>query len=310
MAPRIPDLAIAIVNYNTRSQLRACLATAAGAAQQIVVVDNASSDGSVEMVRQQFPGVVLCANPDNKGYGAAANQALAACTSRYVLLLNADTLLTRGATAALAQYLDSHPRVAAAGPRLVNPDGTLQPSCHAFPGTATVFLELTALRHLARTLRHVPVLRDWHLPAWSHDRARPVDWVKGAALALRREAFQEVGGFDESFFMYWEETDLCRRLATAGWETHFAPVATVVHAGEASTSQWRGEMSFRFLQGLRQFSARHHTRPRRIALILALQAILRIRVAQDAVRLGLSRDPALQRRLADSLAVWTRALHG
>lgn len=309
--PPSKSIAIAIVSHNTRTHLRACLASATtDDRREIVVVDNASSDGSVDMVRQDFPGAVVHANQDNRGYGAAANQAVAACTSRYVFLLNADTVLTPGAPTALAEYLDAHPRVAVAAPRLVYPDGMLQPSCHGFPSAATVLFEQTALRHVARAARHVPGLGDRHLPSWAHNSSRRVDWVKGAALALRRAAFAQVGGFDESFFMYWEETDLCYRLAAAGWETHFAPVTTVIHAGGASTGQRRTEMSVRFLQGLRHFSVRHHSRWHRLTMALTLCAILHIRVVQDTVRLRLSRDPVRRRTLADDLAVWTRALHG
>jgi GT2 family glycosyltransferase len=309
--PSASDFAIAVVNYNARAHLRACLATAIEAGpRQVVVVDNASSDGSADMVREEFRGVVIHANQDNRGYGAAANQAVAACSSRYVLVLNADTLLTSRAPAALAEYLDAHPRVAVAGPRLVNPDGSLQPSCHAFPTAATILVELTPLARLAHALRPVPGLGELHPPAGTHDRARRVDWVKGAALAIRREAFDQVGGFDESFFMYWEETDLCYRLVEAGWQTHFAPVATIVHAGEVSTGQRRAEMAFQFLQGLRLFSARHHTRRQRMALALALLVVLRLRVAYDLVRLRMTRDPVQRRWLTDSLAGWRRALHG
>lgn len=304
------EVAIAVVSYNTRAHLHACLASAAGNAREIVVVDNASSDGSVEMVREEFPDVVLRASHDNRGYGAAANQAVAACTSRYVLLLNADTLLSPDTPASLATYLDAHPRAAVAGPRLLNLDGTLQTSCRAFPSAATVLVELTPLARAARALRYVPGLGSRYPPASPHDRARPVDWVKGAALAIRREAFEQVGGFDESFFMYWEETDLCYRLAAAGWETHFAPVATVVHAGEASTSQHRAAMSLQLFHGLRLFSARHHPRRQRLALAAALRVVLQLRLAQDTVRLWLSRDPAQRRGLEDSLGTWTRALDG
>lgn len=306
------DLTIAIVNHETRELLRACLASVvSGAADErppIVVVDNASADGSAEMVRDEFPCVRLIASAENRGYGAGANLALAACTTRYALLLNADTRLTPGAPATLADYLLRHSRVALAGPRLVAPDGALEPSCHAFPGAATALLELTSVGRVADALAQVPGLPALHPPASAHDRARPVDWVTGAALAIRRDAFDAVGGFDESFFMYWEETDLCYRLAAAGWVTHFVPAAAIVHAGAASTSQRRAEMAFQFLAGLRRFSARHYSPSRRWRLEATLRAILRIRLAQDRLRLRFSRDPAQRQRLAESLAVWRRAL--
>ena len=239
ISPSASDVAIAVVSYNARAHLRACLATALEeGSRQIVVVDNASSDGSVDMVREEFRGVVVHANQDNRGYGAAANQAVAACSSRYVLVLNADTLLTPKAPTALAEYLDAHPQVAVAGPRLVNPDGSLQPSCHAFPTAATILVELTPLARLAHALRPVPGLGVLHPPAGPHDRAQRVDWVKGAALAIRREVFEQVGGFDESFFMYWEDADFCYRVARAGYRRMYVPLATVRHAaGQAAARE-------------------------------------------------------------------------
>src|SRR5262249_32929400 len=161
---------------------------------------------------------MLHANKRNLGYGAAANQAVASCTAEYVLLLNSDTLLSSGALKALGDYLDLHPRAAIVGPRLVNSDGTLQASCYPFAGTLEWFLDNDACVQL---IRYVPVLRNHCLRTWSHTYARAVPCVKGAALAIRREAFDAVGGFDESFFMYFEEMDLCHRLEAIGWQVHF-----------------------------------------------------------------------------------------
>src|SRR5262245_26457705 len=131
----ITPIAVIIVNYNTCEHLRACLETVlAEAPSEVIVVDNASSDDSAQMVRAHYPWVVLCANKTNLGYGAASNQAIARCTAKHVLLLNSDTLLPVGALQALSTYLDRHPRAAIVGPRLVNSDGTLQASCYPFPG--------------------------------------------------------------------------------------------------------------------------------------------------------------------------------
>ena len=309
MTPPRRGIAVAVVSYNTRDELRGCLESVTRRRpDEIVVVDNASSDGTPEMVRTTFAALTLIANTHNPGYGSAANQAIAACTSPYVLLLNADTRLPEGTLDALAGYLDRHPGVAVVGPRLANPDGTLQPSCHAFPTAVTALLELTTLGRLGHPVLGLPGLRVWHPPAGPHDHARRVDWVKGAALAIRREAFVQVGGFDPAFFLYWEETDLCRRLATAGWETHFTPEATVIHAGEASTGQQRVETSHRFVESLRLYSRRHHSAPGRVALAMTLEAILRVRLGQDRVRLRFTRDSERRRILGDRVAAWRRAL--
>ncbi|MBI3952204.1 MAG: glycosyltransferase [Acidobacteria bacterium] len=301
-------MAVAIVNYNTREHLRACLATVRSETpSEVVVVDNASSDGSVEMVQAEYPWVYLHANKTNVGYGAAANQAIAHCTAKYVLLLNSDTLLQLGALGALSCYLDSHLRAAIVGPRLVNQDGALQASCYPFP-TAINWLFLNS--HLGRLIRFIPVLRDHYLPTWSHDHARLVPWVSGAAIGIRREALEEVGGFDEPFFMYYEEVDLCYRLSTAGWQVHFAPVTTVVHAGGASTSQNRTDMTVQLLTSTMQFCRKHSSRLSLAELRMLLKGLTLARWIGDAVRLRLTRDACKRARIADSIAAWQRMLLG
>ena len=310
MVPARAAIAVVIVSYNTRDELRGCLASVERLRPAaVIVVDNASSDGSPAMVRAEFPSVKLLANADNPGYGAAANQAISECTSPYVLLLNADTRLADPTLELLADYLDRHPHVAIVGPRLTNHDGSLQPSCHAFPTAATVLLELTVLGRLGGSVLRLPGVRRWYPLAGPHDRAGQTDWVKGAALAIRREAFDRVGGFDRAFFLYFEETDLCRRLSAAGWETHFTPEATVVHAGEASTRQHRAEASYRLIESLRLYSQKHHSAARRLALALTLQLILEVRWAHDRTRLLFIRNPDRRRVIAERVTVWSRALH-
>jgi GT2 family glycosyltransferase len=307
--PARAAIGVVIVSYNTHEELRGCLISVERPCPaEIVVADNASSDGSPAMVRAEFPAVRLIANVDNPGYGAAANQAISACTSPYVLLLNADTRLEATTLGSLTDYLDRHPRVAIVGPRLTNRDGSLQPSCHAFPTAAIVLLELTVLGRLGSRLLGLPGIRRWYPLAGPHDQPGRVDWVKGAALAIRREAFDEVGGFDRAFFLYWEETDLSRRLAAVGWETHFTPEATVVHAGAASARQHRAETAYRLIESLRRYSQKHHSTARRLALALTLRLILMVRLLQDRTRLLFLRDPDRRRTIAERVAVWSRAL--
>lgn len=301
-------IAVAIVNYNTREHLRACLATVlAEAPSEVVVVDNASKDGSVEMVQADYPGVLLLANKTNFGYGTAANQAIARCTTKYVLLLNSDTRLDRGALLALSIYLDLHPRAAIVGPRLVNTDGTLQPSCYAFSTPLNTLLEHSTLGQL---IRYVPVLRNKYLRTWSHSHARVVAWVKGAALAIRREAFEAVGGFDESFFMYFEEADLCYRLNAEGWQVHFAPVTTIEHAGGVSTKEARTEMAVQLFVSTMQFFQRHYSGIRLTKLIVTMKSILLARLTIDTVRLHITRNVGKRAKIAEDVATWQRALFG
>jgi GT2 family glycosyltransferase len=300
--------AVVIVNYNTCEQLRSCLASVQSEApSEIVVVDNASSDHSVEMVKSDFPSVSLHANEINSGYGAAANQAVAGCSENYVLLLNSDTLLRQGTLRALASYLDSHPRAGTVGPRLINPNGTVQGSCYPFPTPLNTLLVNTSL---SRLVGYLPFLRDYYLPSWPHNSARRVDWIKGAALALRREAFEAIGGFDESFFMYFEETDLCFRLVAAGWEVHFSPIADVVHLGGASTVQFRTNMAVQFFASIMHFYEKHYSRARRLELIAIAKTIVLTRWLIDVTRLYRTHDSWQREILAADVAAWHRLLCG
>ncbi len=302
-------MAVAIVSFNTREHLDTCLASVGPEApMQTIVVDNGSSDGSIELVRSRYPRVVLDVAPANRGYGAAANRAIARCGAPYVFLLNSDTVLAPGTLAALAAYLDAHPRAAIVGPRLRNPDGSLQVSCYPFLGTFQSFLEKTAL---APVLARVPVLRDRYLLVHStHDRPRVVPWVLGAALAIRRSAFEAVAGFDESFFLYAEEVDLTYRLKAAGWEVHFAPVADVVHAGGASTRRYRGEMVAQRTESAIRFYRRHYSPTRRARLIAVIRAAMAARWLRDSIRLRLEGDGARRAWLAENLTAWRRVLRG
>jgi GT2 family glycosyltransferase len=301
-------IAVAIVNYNTREHLRACLASVQlEAPSQVVVVDNASSDGSVEIVRAEYPWVMLHANKTNSGYGAAANQAIAGCTAEYVLLLNSDTLLQLGALQALSTYLDLHPRAAIVGPRLVNLDGTLQASCYPFLTPLNTLLLESPLAHL---IRYVPILRNRHLRTWPHTHARSVPWVLGAALAIRRVAFETVGGFDESFFMYYEEIDLCYRLHAAGWQVHFAPVTTIVHAQGASTRQYRTAMAVRYFASAMRFYQRHYSGIRLVALVVIMKGKVLVKWVVDSVHLHITRNAHARAAIAEDVAAWQRVLRG
>jgi N-acetylglucosaminyl-diphospho-decaprenol L-rhamnosyltransferase len=304
MAP----IAVCIVNHNTRELLRACVdSVQREAPSELVVVDNASFDGSTEMVEAEFPVVSLIRNGTNLGYGAAANQAIADCTAEYVLLLNSDTILQPSALRDLSIYLHQNPQAAIVGPRIVNLDGTLQRSCFPFPTPLDISLDVS---NLSQLIRYIPVLREVYLRTWSHGRVRRVPWVLGAALAIRRDAFEAVGGFDDSFFMYYEEVDLCYRLAETGWETHFAPVTDVVHVGGASTQQRRADMTVRFFASLAQFYRRHYSRVRQAELGALVACIALARLIRDSVSIRLTRDPDKRAGFAGDLTSWRRLLVG
>jgi len=295
-------MAVAIVNFNTRDCLRACLASIhAQAAAETIVADNGSTDGSIEMVRSDFPSVELDVEATNRGYGAAANRALARCRSEYVLLLNSDTELDPGALEALTAYLDAHPRVAIVGPRILNSDRTLQPSCFPFPTPLTAFLSETDLGYF---VRFVPILRLRYLRTWPHDSARVVPWVRGAALAIRRSAFDAIGGFDERFYMYFEEADLCYRAAAARWEVHFTPAASLVHHGGVSTRQYRAAMLAHYYASLFLFYRRHYPASRLRQLRSVIGSVALARLVRDRARLALARAEGTRDRLAADIALW------
>ena len=292
---------VVVVNHNTRDLLGSCLESAvAEPAGAVVVVDNASTDGSAEMVRARFPQVRLVVNQANPGYGAAANQGIRACAGRVVLLLNSDTRVERGALAALGAYFQAHPAVGLAGPQLRYPNGAPQASCYADPTPLHVLLEETTLiRRIAAT----PGLRELFVHTQLRHRAGQVPWVLGAALAVRRSAFEVVGGFDERFFMYAEEVDLSYRLRAAGWETHFTPAAAVMHVGGASTRQRRAAMARQYFRSLMLFYQLHYSRQRQAALAGIIKGVVGLRWLRDRVRLW-RQPPAQQGALREDLEAW------
>jgi GT2 family glycosyltransferase len=227
-------VATVIVNWNTRELLRRCLETlieGTRAAQSIWVVDNASGDGSAEMVREVFPGVRLLASERNLGFAAANNLALRRVPpSRYVLLLNPDTEVPAGAVDALVAYLDGHPEVGAAGVQLLNPDGSLQRSYGHF---YSFFASFSRNLLVSRLLRRQPGT----VAGGAAAEARPVDWLVGACLMLRSEALAQVGLLDDRFFMYGEEADLQWRLRKAGWRIALLPNVHITHYGGQSSKQ-------------------------------------------------------------------------
>jgi GT2 family glycosyltransferase len=302
------DVAVAIVSYNTREHLRACLESVAPERPvETVVVDNGSTDGSVEMVRDEFPAVGLIQSA-NRGYGAGANRAFAATTAPYVLLLNTDTVMQPGALAALAHYLDGHARAGVVGPRLLNPDGSLQPSCFPFPSPLNVLLVSACVGRAV--CEPVPALRERFLRTWSHNAPRVVPWVRGAALGIRRDAFDEVGRFDEGFFLYYEETDLCRRLGRAGWETHFAPVTDVVHACEISTGGVGVSTATTriYFQSLARYFKQHHSPLTRWTALFLERLVLLIRLGHGASRYMTSSSRGDRALVATEIQAWMAVL--
>ena len=230
------EVSIVVVSWNVAALLRRCLTScyAQAVAVEVVVVDNASADGSPTLVSHEFPQAMLIANRDNRGFPAAVNQGIAATTAPYVLILNPDAALQPGSLALLLAHLRANPQLGMVGPRLRYPNGTAQSSRRRFPTFTTLLIESTPLQPLfARS----GLLRHFYCADQADEVAQEVDWLTGACLLLRREAIQQVGGLDEGFFMYSEEVDWARRLKQAGWAVAYLPTTEVVHAEGQSSGQ-------------------------------------------------------------------------
>lgn len=223
---------------------------------EVIVVDNASTDGSAEMVQAEFPGVHLVANDENRGFPAANNQGLAVAQGRYIFLLNPDTEVLGDGLATMVAFADTHPDVGMLGPQLLNPDGSVQSSRRRFPTLATAFFESTWLQPYAPHR----VLERYYVEDRPDDIVQEVDWVYGAAMMARREAIEQVGPMDEGFFMYSEELDWCRRFRGAGWRVVYLPTAQVVHHEGKSSEQIVAARHIHFQTSKVRYFRKHHGR--------------------------------------------------
>lgn len=298
------DLTVILVNWNTAALLDACLRSVLGAAAglnvQTIVVDNGSTDGSINLLARAYPWVQVIGNATNRGFAAANNQALAVSQGRYVLLLNTDTLVRGRVLAEAVAWLDAHPRAAVLGPCVLNSDGSVQDSVKGWPGFSYLLRQTFGLgrsRAPNMGLRHAAVV-----PA-----------VSGCAMFVRRTAMAEVGLLDEAFFFYGEETDWCRRFARAGWGVHFVPIGEIVHFGGGAAKRLDHRRDVLLTEG----TVRLHRKHGGLAAGLACYALLAIFNASRAAfwaGLALARRKGARARarhflrvLADYPAAWPRA---
>lgn len=273
-------MAALVVNYNAGEAVLDCLrSVVADEPGEIVVIDNASTDGSDERIASEHPAVKLVRNDRNVGFGPAVNQGVLQTSAPYVFVVNPDAIVRRGTVRALERALDDHPRAAAVGALVLNPDGTVQPTKRAFPSVWHAALHgIVGLVWPGN-----PGTRAYTLADASFTEARTVDWVAATAVALRRSAFEAIGGFDESFFFFAEDVDLCRRIWDAGWEVWFEPRGVVEHAWGTSWTQ----RPLRFMWIHQRSLFRYVRKHRRGAWVLAYPAIalgLALRFVLLAVR--------------------------
>jgi N-acetylglucosaminyl-diphospho-decaprenol L-rhamnosyltransferase len=235
---------IVIVSYNTRDILRNCLealyAGSQGTDMEVFVVDNDSHDSSARMVRETWPQVRLIANNANLGFAAANNQAFMLARGRYIVLLNPDAYVGPTSIPNAVAFMDQHPGCGLCGGKIISPEGKLEPSARRFPSPLSKLLTLSGL---SGRFPSSPILNRHEFGGFAHDRPLEVDWVPGTFTIIRKEMLDEIGEFDERFFIYYEETDLCLRAKKAGWNIYFIPDAEVMHIGGAS-SKTRKDKTF------------------------------------------------------------------
>lgn len=282
-----PDVSVVIVTYECRAFVGRCLAAipaaAAGCSYEVIVADNQSSDGVVQMLREHHPDIRVIEMGSNTGFARANNRAIASARGRMILLLNPDTTPAVASIARLSKFLERNPTAGVVAPRLLNPDLTDQATARSFPtAAAAVFGRRSALSKLFPGNK-------WsrrYLAGRSVRSSEPfqVDWVSGAAMMVSREVIDRVGGLDEGFFMHWEDADWCHRIKDAGYAVYCLPAAHIVHAEGGSRRGWPPRQLWAFHRGAYRYYAKHHARVwnplRYVALIgLSMRALAMITIA-------------------------------
>ncbi len=254
-------LTIQIVNWNAREPLRQALRSIFTAPPpfpyEVIVLDNDSRDGSVQMVEKEFPQVRLLVSEQNLGFSKGHNLCARHARGKYLFILNPDTVVQAGALEKLVAFAEAHPEVGILGPRILNPDGSLQYSCRRFPNPVAALFRNTPLGKL---FPNNPYTRDYLMTDWDHSSVREVDWVSGAALFIRKQVYEQLGGFDEQFFMYCEDMDLCYRAWQAGCKVVYYPEAVIYHAIGRSTDLVANKMIRTFHQSMYRYYKKHYAK--------------------------------------------------
>lgn len=280
MAEGAPDLSVVTVNWNTCSELRNLLRSAESAGfggVEYIVVDNASWDDSVEMVRREFPSVRLIANDANLGFAGGCNLGIAASRGRYVMLLNPDSTIEQLDLPALLGFLDGTPDIGITGIKILNTDGSIQHSCRRFPTFQAAIFRNSLL---SRLFPRNHCVRDYLMCDWDHDKPTDVDWVSGAALIMRRKLIDQVGALDERFFMYCEDVDIAFRARESGWRVVYFPGAVVTHAKGRSSDKSPNKMIIAHHKSMYRFFRKHYAAKSSVLtrVLVPLGAVLRASV--------------------------------
>lgn len=248
------DLSITICSWNTLEDTRACLQSLEKVRDEanfeVIVLDNNSEDGSPDMVEREFPWVRSIRMARNLGFTGGQNHMIENRRGRHALLLNSDTVVHAGALGTMMEFFESHPDVGVLGPKLENPDGSLQYSCRRFPRPAAALFRNTPIGKLFPNNRFT---REYLMQDWQHDQARDVDWVSGAALLAREELIAKIGILDPEYFMYSEDVDFCWRTHEAGYRVVYLPTAVITHAIGRSTDKAPNRMIGRFHRSMFRF---------------------------------------------------------
>jgi GT2 family glycosyltransferase len=254
------DISVVIVGWNARHYLELCLESLAASpphrTMEIFVVDNASADGTSEVIQARFPYVKLIRSAENLGFAKGNNVAIRQCQGRYIALVNPDVIVLPGCLDALADFLDQNPKVGNVGPRVLNPDGTLQSSCRRFPSLWNNFCSSTAL---ASTFKGSRFFAGEHMFFFPHDRTLAVNVLVGCFSMIRREAFDAVGLLDEDLFMYGDDVDWCRRCWNAGWQVVFFPGARAIHDRGKITAPYPVRFAVAQQRSVIRYWKKHHT---------------------------------------------------
>jgi N-acetylglucosaminyl-diphospho-decaprenol L-rhamnosyltransferase len=289
------DVSVIIVSWNVADLLAACLRSLQSGdhryTQELIVVDSASTDDTVVRVRRDFPGVKLLPQTENLGFSRCNNIGLAAATGRHVLLLNPDTEIIGDAVDQMVDYLDAHPKIGIVGPQTFNTDGTHQSTRRRFPTVPLAFFESTWLQPYTPKAW----LDHYYVTDQPDTGVFEVDWVQGSALMARREVYQQIGGLDEQYVMFFEELDWCKRAKTAGWGVVYLGTAQIIHHGGKSTDQVAARKHIHFQRSKLHYFAKHHGMLIAFALRLFLLINYAIQIAIEGVKTLLGSKRSMRR---------------